>query len=94
MNTFELSTFCIANVRYSFSMSSVFAVNDFYIINPASMYFLLDRIYTKRLRGSYIILFWKNIFVPASFLLDNMYKICKLFFQLKENEFYPLEMGL
>ena len=52
-------------------MSSFFEMNDFYIINPASMDFLLDWIYVKRPRSSYMTPFFKNIFVPACFLLDN-----------------------
>ena len=43
-------------------MSNFFVMNVFYIINPASMDFLLDRIYIKRPRSSYITLFLKNIF--------------------------------
>ena len=65
-------------------MSSFFAMNDFYIINPASTDFLLDWIYTKRPRSSYITPFLKNIFVLACFPLDNTFKISKLLFQLKE----------
>ena len=38
--------------RSSFLTSSYFAMNDFYIINPASMSSLLDWIYTKRPRSS------------------------------------------
>ena len=49
-----LTTFCIDNARSSFSMSNFFAINDFYIINPASFYFLLDRICIKKPRSSYI----------------------------------------
>ena len=52
-------------------MYNFFAMNDLYIINPASMDFPLDRIYMKRPRSSYITLFKKNIFVPACFPLDN-----------------------
>ena len=44
--------------RSSFSISSVFAINDFYIINPASMGYLLDPIYIKRPLSSYITLFF------------------------------------
>ena len=51
------------------SFSSIFAINDFYIINPTSMGFPLDLIYIKRPRSSYITLFLKNTFVPASFAL-------------------------
>ena len=72
--------------RSSTSMSSFFAMNDFYIINPASMCFLLDQIYVKRPCSSYITLFLKNIYFPACFLLNNTKKISKLLFQLKENE--------
>ena len=54
-------------------MSSIFAINDFYIINPDSMDFLLGRTYIKRRRSSHIILF-QNIFVPACFPLDNNLK--------------------
>ena len=57
--------------RSSSLMSSFFAMNDFYIINPASMDFLLDWIYIKRPRSSYITPFLKNIFIPACFPLDN-----------------------
>ena len=56
MRTFELTTFCIGDARSSFSMSSFFTIGDFYIIDPASMDFLLDRIYIKRPRSLYIIL--------------------------------------
>ena len=52
-------------------MSSFFVMNDFYIINPTSMGFLLDRIYIKRPRSLYITLFLKKIFISACFLLDN-----------------------
>ena len=45
--------------RSSFSVSSFFAINDFYIVNPVSLDFPLDWIYIKRLRSSYIILFLK-----------------------------------
>ena len=65
-------------------MSSFFAMNDFLIINPAFMDFLLDWIYIKRPRSSYITPFLKNIFAPACFPLDNTWKISKLFFQLKK----------
>ena len=41
-------------------MSSFFEMNDFYIINPASMDFLLDWIYIKKLRSSYITPFLKK----------------------------------
>ena len=50
--------------------SSFFAMNDSYIINPASMDFLLDWIYIKRLRSSYITSFLRNIFASACFPLD------------------------
>ena len=53
-------------------MTSFFTTNDFYIINPTSMDFLLGCIYIKRLLSSYITLFLKNIFVPACFPLDNI----------------------
>ena len=52
-------------------MSSFFEMNDFYVINPTSMDFLLDRIYIKRPRSSYITLFEKNVFTPACFSLIN-----------------------
>ena len=46
--------------------------NDFYIIHPASVDFLLDRIYTKRPpRSSYVTLFLNDVSVPACFPLDN-----------------------
>ena len=73
-------------------MSSFFAMNDFYIINPASIDFLFDRIYIKRPRSSYITLFKKISFFPAWFPLDNTQQTNKLLFQLKENEFSALEM--
>ena len=74
-------------------MSIIFAIIDFYIINPASMDFLLDWIYIKRPRSSYITVLMKNIFAPACFPLDNNYKIRKLLlFQLKESEFSAKEM--
>ena len=38
-------------------MLNFFAMNDFYIMNPASMDFLLDWIYIKRTRSSYKTLF-------------------------------------
>ena len=53
-------------------MSRFFTNNDFYTTNPTSMDFLLDSIYMKRPRSSYITLFLKNIFVPACFPLDNI----------------------
>ena len=43
--------------RPSTLMSSFFAMNDFYIINPASTDFSLDRIYIKIPRSLYITLF-------------------------------------
>ena len=52
-------------------MSSVFAINDFYIMNPVSMDFPLDWIYINRPRSSYITPFLKNTFLPACFPLDN-----------------------
>ena len=57
--------------RSSPLMSSFFAMNDFYIINPESMNFLLDWIYIKSPRSSNITPFSKNIFVPACLPLDN-----------------------
>ena len=42
-------------------MASSFAMNDFYIINPASMDFLLDWIYIKRPRSLYITFLKKHI---------------------------------
>ena len=59
MRTLELKIFCVGEARSSFSMSSFFAINDFYFINSASMNFLLDQIYIKRPRSSYITLFKK-----------------------------------
>ena len=53
-------------------MSSFFEMNNFHIINPASMDFLLDWIYIKRTRSSYVTTFLKNIFVPVCFQLDKM----------------------
>ena len=38
---------------------------------PSVYGFLLDRIYIKRPRSSYITFFKKNIVVPACFPLDN-----------------------
>ena len=71
--------------RSSSLMLSFFAMNDFCINNPASLDFLLDRIYIKRPRCSYITLFLKNIFVPACFPLNSIKKISKLLlFQLKK----------
>ena len=49
--------FALDNARSSFSMSSFFAMNYFYIMNLTSMEFLLDRICIKRPRSSYITLF-------------------------------------
>ena len=43
------------------SFSSIFAINDFHIINPTSMGFPLDLIYIKRPRSSYITFFKKYI---------------------------------
>ena len=40
-----------------------FCNEHLHIINPVSIDFLLDRIYIKRPRSSYINLFLKNIFV-------------------------------
>ena len=65
-------------------MSSFFAMNDFYVINPVSMDFLLDWIYIERPRSSYITRFLKNIFALACLPLDNTLKISKLLFQLKK----------
>ena len=70
--------------RLSSLMSSVFAMNDFYSINPASVDFLLDWIYIKRPRTSYTTPFLKNAFFSACFPLNNTLKISKLLFQLKE----------
>ena len=76
-------------------MSSFFAMNDFYIINPVSTDFSLDRIYIKRPRSLYMTLFKKDIFAPSCFPQDNTFKYFKIFnllFQLKENEFSAREM--
>ena len=75
-------------------MSSFFAINDFYIINPASIDFLLDRILVKGPRSSYVTLFFlKKIFVAVSVPPDNTLKISKLLlFQLKESEFSAIEL--
>ena len=74
-------------------MSSFFAMNDFYIINPECMDFLLDWIYVKRPRSSCITLFLKKVslFQPV-FHWMILRKISKLLFQRKENEFSALEM--
>ena len=89
MRTLELKIFCVGEARSSFSMSSFFAINDFYFINSASMNFLLDQIYIKRPCNS----FFKIFFVQACFPLDNTYKISQLLlFQLKKNDFPALEM--
>ena len=40
-----------------FTAKLFFAITDFYIINPASMDFVLDWIYLKRPRSPYITLF-------------------------------------
>ena len=55
--------------RSSSLMSSFFAMNDFYIISPSPMDFLLDWIYIKRPRN--ITPLKKKSFVPACFTLDN-----------------------
>ena len=72
----------IKGKRSSF-MSSFFGMNDFYIINPSSMDFLFDWNYIKRPRSSYTTPFFKNIFFPVCFPLDNTKKN-KLVFQLKK----------
>ena len=60
-------------IKKSFIFNArLFTIIDFYIIDPASMDFLLDRIHVKRPRSSCIPLFLKNIFVPACFSLDNI----------------------
>ena len=59
MTMLELRTFCIGNARSAFSMSSFFAIKDFYIMNTASMDFLFDWIYIKRPRSLCITLFLK-----------------------------------
>ena len=65
--------------RSSFSMSSLFAINDLNIINPLSMDFLLDWTYIERTFSSYLTLFLKNLFSSLFYL-----KISKLvLFQLK-----------
>ena len=51
-------------------MSSFFAMNDFYVIIPSPMDFLLDWIYIKRPRNITPSL-KKKSFVPACFTLDN-----------------------
>ena len=96
----NIRTFCIGNARTSFSLSSFFAINDFCIIKPASMYFLLDQIYKKRPLSSYITLFFlkktkqnkQTLFQPVVhwIILKKISKL--LLFQLKENEFSALEM--
>ena len=50
-------------------MSSFFAMNDFYIINPASVEFLLDWIYIKMPHSSYISPFLKNLFAPVHWII-------------------------
>ena len=72
-------------------MSGLFAINDFSITSLASMDFLLDPIYIKVPCNLHITFFF-NIFATVCFPLDNTYKIRKLLFQLKENEFSALEM--
>ena len=69
--TTEVYNSRIIKRRSSFSMSSFFAIDNIYIINPASMGFLQDQIYIERPRSSYITLFLKNIFAPACFPLNN-----------------------
>ena len=70
-------------------MSSFFPINDFYIIKPTSMDFLLDQIYIKLPNNSF---FLKKI-VLVCFALNNTRKISKvLLFQLKENDLSALEM--
>ena len=66
-------------------MSNFLAINDFHIINPASMDSLLNQIYVKRPRSSNITFFLKKYIFLAFFLLKKL-------FQLKENEFSALEM--
>ena len=69
-----------------FQCQASFTISNCYIIKTAFMNFPLNRIYIKRSHSSYIILSLKNIFVPASFPLDNTYNIRKLLlFQLKKN---------
>ena len=69
-------------------MSSFFPINDFYIIKPTSMDFLLDQIYIKLPNNSL-----KKKIVLVCFALDNTRKISKvLLFQLKENDLSALEM--
>ena len=69
-----------------FQCQTSFTISNGYIIKKAFMNFLLNRIYIKRSHSSYIILSFKNIFVSASFPLDNTYNIRKLLlFQLKKN---------
>ena len=73
--------------RSLFSMSSFFPINDFYIIKPVSIDFLLDQIYIK-LPNNFK---KKNVF--ACFALVNTQKTSKLLlFQLKENDLSALEM--
>ena len=79
----------IIKIRSSFSMPSFFPINDFYIIKPASIDFLLEQIYIKLPNNSF---FLKKI-VLVCFALDNTQKIGKvLLFQLKENDLSVLEM--
>ena len=44
---------------------------DAFFTSTLSTHRLLDWIYTKRPCSSYITLFFKNIFLPACFPLDN-----------------------
>ena len=75
--------------RSSFSMPSFFPINDFYIIKPASIDFLLEQIYIKLPNNSFL----KEKKVLVCFALDNTRKIGKvLLFQLKENDLSALEM--
>ena len=75
--TVEVYNSRIMKRRSSFSMSRII---DFYIINPASMDFLLDWIYIKRPRSSYITLFLRDNFILACFPLDNILIISNLLF--------------
>ena len=69
-------------------MLSFFPINDFYIIKPVSIDFLLDQIYIKLPNN-----FKKKKNVLACFALDNTQKTSKLLlFQLKENDLSALEM--
>ena len=69
-------------------MSRFFPINDFYIIKPTSMDFLLDQIYIKLPNH-----FFKKKIVLVCFPLDNTRKISKvLLFQLNENDLSAIEM--